>query len=92
MENEPEYPEDGDYLIQWAFRLHGRSGATINGLAPLSYTAIESWSNLNGILGLLPEEVDALIYLDDILLGHESLEAEEAVVVEREHLPWPKKK
>lgn len=67
LEGGPPCPEGFEYLREWAFRLHGRSGAGMGGLAPLSYGTIAAWSQFTGITPE-PDEVDALIRLDGVLL------------------------
>lgn len=64
----PEMPESVAYLWLWILELHGRSGATMSGLAPLSYETIAHWSTLTG-RNPDPLEVRALIDLDSVLMG-----------------------
>lgn len=52
-----------EWLVGWAFRLVGRSGGGMEGLAPLSYQAVEAWARLMDVR-LHPWEVDALMELD----------------------------
>ncbi len=64
----PEFPDALEYLYVWLYELHGRSGAGMHGLAPMSYTTIAAWSSLTGNV---PDalEVRALLALDAILLS-----------------------
>lgn len=66
----PPLPECGRYLLQWLYELHGRSGVSMNGLAPLSYPVIAEWARLTG-RDPQPHEVEALIRLDAELLALE---------------------
>lgn len=59
----PEAPRALRYLEKWHDELHGRSGATMDGLAPLSFSTIAHWAQLTH-REPLPHEVDALILLD----------------------------
>jgi len=86
----PDAPETLAYLIEWAFILCGRSGASMDGLAPLSFTTIESWSRLTGIYPD-PLEVKALIELDAVIRKPERDEPEK-VVEEKAETPWPETK
>lgn len=63
----PTCPESLRYLYGWARELHGRSGVTQFGLAPLTYGTIESWSRLTGRT-VSPTEVIALMQLDGAML------------------------
>jgi hypothetical protein len=49
------------------YELHGRSGVGMSGPAPLSYSTIADWSRLKGVV-ILPEEIDALLLLDSVML------------------------
>lgn len=64
LDEEPEYPEGVEYLIEWAQLLHGRSGLGMGAVAPLSYQTIATWSELMDIAPLHPAEVEALVLLD----------------------------
>lgn len=48
------------------YELHGRSGFTMEGVAPLSYTTITAWARLTR-RSPEPWEVDVLLELDGIL-------------------------
>lgn len=52
-----------DYLWGWSDELLGRSGVTMDGLAPLNPTVIESWARLTE-RSPQPHEVQALFELD----------------------------
>lgn len=62
----PEFPEELSYLWEWTLELHGRSGANMAGLNPLSYEAIDAWGRLTG-RDPMPHEVEGLILLDAAL-------------------------
>ncbi len=63
----PPFPEELRYLYEWGIELHGRSGVTMSGLAPLTYTTIDAWCRLTEI-ALEPREVQALMILDSAML------------------------
>ena len=93
----PEFPEELAYIWEWARDLHGRSGAGMAGLAPLSYQTIDAWQKLTGTV-LTPLEVEALISVDGALLsaGRPRAEGEAATQAEGSAGPpvpaWPAKK
>src|SRR5262249_13862947 len=62
----PERPDSVAYLEPWVAELHGRSGASLNGLALLSYSTIRDWAALTG-RDPTPLEVEALLLLDGSL-------------------------
>lgn len=64
---EYEIPECVAYLWEWIQQLHGRSGAHMSGLNPVSYATIAAWAALSGEH---PSslEVLALMRLDAVLL------------------------
>jgi hypothetical protein len=64
----PEYPEGVEYLREWVYELHGRSGVGMGGLMPLSYTTIADWARLKEV-DIDPHEVGALIALDAAMLA-----------------------
>lgn len=66
----PECPEWLEYLKDWLYELHGRSGVGMNGYAPLSYATIAGWSQLTGRDPSIGD-VEALLLLDSILLHPE---------------------
>jgi hypothetical protein len=63
----PDYPPEIEYLREWARELHGKSGVGMNGIAPLSYATVESWSRLKGV-DVMPHEIDALFLLDSVMI------------------------
>jgi hypothetical protein len=63
LDEQPECPEELEYLVEWSYRLHGRSGSGMGGIAPLSYVNLDAWARLMGY-ELTATEVDALIDLD----------------------------
>lgn len=62
----PPEPDALRYLYDWSLQLHGRSGATMDALAPLSYPALQAWAGLADVR-LAPHEMAALIALDDVM-------------------------
>lgn len=91
----PEIPEWLDYLHGWLHELHGRSGVGMNGLAPLSHSTIDAWARLKR-LTIEPHEVDALLWLDGIMLNpehrHASDTATETPRTVASPRAWPSKK
>lgn len=88
----PEPPETMLYLMEWAYALCGRSGASMEGLAPVSYGTIEAWSRLMGVTPD-PLEVRALITLDSVIRHPERGEQEkEAEAPKKPETPWPESK
>ena len=86
----PECPEALEYLLGWAYELHGRSGLSEVGVAPLSYATLAEWARFRGV-ALEWWEVEALLRLDAELRHpseDETGEAEEAPPVP----VWPKRK
>jgi hypothetical protein len=67
------YPPELDYLKRWLFELHGRSGASNAGLAPLSWTQLNAWIEATGNI-VHPWEKRALMELDAVLLNPGSLD------------------
>lgn len=61
------------YLRDWLYELHGRSGMTDHGPAPLSWPALDAWARMTG---RKPDtsETDALFSLDAVLLAPGSME------------------
>ena len=86
----PEPPEDMFYLVGWAEALYGRSGVSMEGLAPLSYSTIEAWARLMGVYPD-PLEVQALITLDHVM-RHPDRGTVPDEVPEAVNTPWPEKK
>ena len=63
----PDYDQSVHYVREWLDALHGRSGVSMNGLSPLTYTTIRDWAALTGAHPTAAE-VQALLRLDGILL------------------------
>lgn len=89
-------PEEVEYLVEWAYRLYGRSGVGFSAVNPLSYGEIEAWARLNDI-DLTPEEVEALVVLDDAMRspGYPEEAEKEEGLVSKEKKPrkgWPTRK
>jgi hypothetical protein len=61
----PPVPPALQYLLEWLDELFGRSGATMDGLAPLSYTTVRAWAELTDRCPR-PHEVQALLMLDAV--------------------------
>lgn len=96
---EPDFPEEFDHMVEWIYMLHGRSGATMSGIAPLSYATVDGWIKLMDIQDVEPYHVEALMILDAAMLADpEKVEKEEegfdddGVVEPRVFAPWPEKK
>lgn len=70
------YPPELDYLRTWLFELHGRSGASSAGLAPLSWTTFKHWREETGNV-VHPWEKRALMDLDAVLLNPGSFDEKE---------------
>lgn len=64
----PECPESLAYLRDWCYALHGRCGAGMGGLNLLSYAEVGWWAMLTGNHPT-PEEVEALVRLDLVLMN-----------------------
>lgn len=62
----PEFPEALGYLYDWLQQLVGRSGADLNGTAPLAYGTIAAWAALTDQWPT-PYEVEALLTLDAVV-------------------------
>lgn len=72
--------------------LHGRSGAHMSGLNPLSPVVVAKWAELMDI-SLHPFEFEALLYIDAAMFESSSKEKEdEEVPRERVHVAWPERK
>lgn len=69
---EPPFPEALRYLQKWLYEVHGRSGASMGGLAPLSYGCITEWMALTGA-DPTGYEVEALLLLDAVLRHPEEM-------------------
>lgn len=86
----PAFPQRIGYLWDWTMQLHGRSGAHMSGLNPLSYTTIRDWAELTNQWPE-PHEVNALIELDALLLGI-AREPEPEPEPAKPQSAWPEKK
>jgi hypothetical protein len=64
----PEYPDALDYLLDWLYQVHGRSGIGMNGFAPLSYGTVADWARLRGHTPS-SADVEGLMRLDAVLLS-----------------------
>lgn len=62
----PPMPEALQYLHNWLYELHGRSGVDLGGLSPLTYGTIAAWAQLTD-RAPQPHDVQALLMLDLIL-------------------------
>ena len=92
LADEPEYPEDLAYLLDWTRLLYGRSGAHMGGLNPLSTVVVANWAELMDI-SLHPFEFEALLMIDAAMLFNSSEKENEAEEPEeRIHPVWPDKK
>jgi len=90
----PEVDNNDAYLIEWVYQLHGRSGASMSGLLPLSPTVIQAWAQLSDV-EIHPWEVWALLYLDSVMLvSDKEVEHEkpEEVTLPRVQPVWPDNK
>ena len=85
----PECPEALEYLLGWAYTLHGRSGISEVGVAPLSYAEVDAWARRTRT-DIEPWEVEALMAIDAALRhpGEDEPEEEE----ERPVPVWPTRK
>ncbi len=71
----PGFPDGMGYLYGWAQELHGRSGVGMSGYNPLTYSTIADWARLKDV-DIEPHEVDALLYLDAVMLHPGDREAD----------------
>lgn len=89
----PECPEEIRYLVDWSDELRGRSGVGMDGPAPLSFPAIESWAR---VLRIRPEphEIRALLMLDDVMRNPTEPKDEDTAETTRnvETPKWPERK
>ena len=76
------------YLMEWAYVLCGRSGASMEGLSPLSFPALQAWSEMMG-LELDALEVHALLALDAVIRRPEAGEPEKEPEPNKEDHSWP---
>lgn len=91
---EPVFPEEIEYLMDWAKLLFGRSGVGFAGLAPLTFTTLESFEKIMDVK-LSPLEAEGLIVLTDALLnlGPEKEPSQKEQGKEAKPTPkWPSKK
>jgi hypothetical protein len=86
-------PELVAHLAEWIHELHGRSGAGMHGLSPLSYSTIAEWSRLKHI-PIESDEVDVLLMLDGILMHPDRGQPKQAETsrVSAADAAWPTKK
>ena len=95
---EPDLPEDFEFMVEWVYALHGRSGASMAGLLPLSYTTVEAWVKLMDIHYIEPYHIEALLVLDAAMLIDPSKPQKDSdfdadnEVEERVFASWPEKK
>ncbi|MFH1603815.1 MAG: hypothetical protein ABIH03_07905 [Pseudomonadota bacterium] len=87
----PDYPDCVGYLWEWVLELHGRSGVTMAGLAPLTYETVAAWAKLRGVRPT-PEEVAALLVLDAELCAGSAPERKKAQEEPKAQRPWPTRK
>ncbi len=64
----PECPPSMRYFLELLGRLHGRSGVTMNGVAPLSWPTLDAMTRLTGI-EIDGEDIDALFLADAVMLN-----------------------
>jgi hypothetical protein len=84
----PPFPDTLMYLWKWFLELHGRSGAHMSGINPMSYSEIADWARLTD-QHPEPYEVRALIELDSVLLDRDGAEPD---ITPPEPPPaWPEK-
>ena len=75
------------YLVEWAYALCGRSGATMGGIAPLSFTTIRDWAMLMN-RHITPLEVQALLAIDAVIREPDT----ETVPEPKPTHAWPERK
>ena len=61
----PPAPDALGYLLRWSWEVYGRSGVSVDGFAPLTFTTIRDWAVLTG-REIDPHEVHALLTLDAV--------------------------
>jgi hypothetical protein len=86
----PPIPESVEYLWGWLMELHGRSGAHMSGINPLSYSTVAEWARLTRT-DVDTLEVRALMQLDAALLARTEDVEEEAPPADVTPA-WPEKK
>ena len=62
----PEVPESLRHIREWLYQLYGRSGASMDGAAPLSHEELRAFCEFYE-LRPTPDEVEALMMLDTVL-------------------------
>lgn len=90
--NEPEYPDEITYLVEWAQNLHGRSGVGMGALAPLSFREVEAWARLMDIGGLEPYEIEGLMILDGAMSDTRDKDFDDEVLKNNPPRAWPQRK
>lgn len=86
----PEMPDTLAYLWSWTLEIHGRSGVSMSGMVPATYSTVKDWAVLTG-RDPTPDEVHAMLRLDGALLSGRPDEPEEAAEP-LETPAWPAKK
>jgi hypothetical protein len=71
----PECPPAFEYLWIWYMELRVGAGEGLNGIAPLTWTEVESWSHLTRTLPY-PHEIKALFQLDLVARNPEAFKEE----------------
>lgn len=92
----PEFPESIGYLHEWFHELSAGRGASMNGIAGLTYEGIESWARLTD-RSPEPYEVNALFVLDNAWRGAMQGEsttssAQDVAAIATPRKAWPSKK
>ena len=64
LPEEPEIPEAGFLAWHYFWKLHKRRKPAFDGVSPLSYTEIRSWSEMTRTI-ITPEEVEFITTIDD---------------------------
>lgn len=91
----PRYPQALAYLDEWHSEWSAGRGDAPNGLAPMTWSDVESWARQTGKV-LEPYEVTALVQLDNTFRaafrGHEEREPESDAPKVAPVAAWPQKK
>lgn len=74
----PECPPRLRGLLALARALHGKSGVTMAGLAPLSYATLRHYRLERGLPRFDEDEIDAVFVLDAVMLNPGTFEESEA--------------
>lgn len=103
LESAVSFPEAGEYMYDWVRLLHGRSGVGMGGAVRLSPTIVKDWETTFDIQDLQPWHVEALMYLDDVIIdAHASLRGKKEPTsnhhqppgkktgLRSAQIPWPK--